>query len=308
MKHLKLYKIFENNSSSGLDQEQISFLDGITNKWTYDESTGLVDVDGDFVCSHLNLEDFKGVNFGTIRGDFKCSNNNLTSMEGMPKYIQGSFNCGNNKIKSLIGSPVLLKKENHYSKNYDVDAFTCYSNKIESFEGLPDLHYYKLDISDNLIESLEGAPKKLQDFNFGFNLIKTLEGSPEITGSYHCSHLKITSLKGAPEKLTGNFYCSYNKGIKSLEGGPSEAHFYVAVECDLDNLRGGPKKVMGLDLERNMLTTLEDIAGIITRDPIDAKNNPVSEDLLRITAEKEWLDLTPSQREDYYNIEKMGLI
>jgi len=307
MKHLKAYKIFENSSSSGLNPEQISFLDGITDKWTYDESTGLVDVDGDFKCYYMSLEDFMGINFGTIRGDFKCNNNNLSSMEGMPKYIQGSFNCGHNKIKSLMGSPVLIKKEDHYSKEYDVDTFTCYSNKIESFDGLPDLNYYKLDVSDNLIESLEGAPKKLRDFNFGFNLIKSLEGSPEVTGSYHCSHNKITSLKGAPEKLTGNFFCSYNNGIESLEGGPIEAYFYMVIGCGLDNLRGGPKKVIGLDVEKNMLTTLEDIAGIITREPIGAKDNPSSESLLRVTATKEWIDMTEEEKKSHILISDMGI-
>ena len=82
MKHLKAYKIFENSSSSGLNPEQISFLDGITDKWTYDESTGLVDVDGDFKCYYMSLEDFMGINFGTIRGDFVLDSYQMSDTDG----------------------------------------------------------------------------------------------------------------------------------------------------------------------------------------------------------------------------------
>jgi hypothetical protein len=192
MKHLKAYKIFESNISSGLNKDQISFLDTVTDKWTYNESTGLVDVEGKFNCSWQRLKDFIGINFGTINGDFYCQHNLLTSMEGMPKYIKGNFDCSNNKIESLVGSPILLKTVEHTL--WDVGNFECEYNNLTSFEGIPDLVYYKLNVSCNRITGFDGAPKKLHQLNIGFNPIKSLEESPEVIDSYHCSSLEITSL------------------------------------------------------------------------------------------------------------------
>ena len=98
-----------------LTNEQIEWLNSchgwayLKGKWTFNEETGLVDVDGDFKtpnshnsCKALgrnggkryrSIADFMGIKFGTVTGDFDCSYNNLTNLEGAPIYVGGNFWC-----------------------------------------------------------------------------------------------------------------------------------------------------------------------------------------------------------------------
>jgi hypothetical protein len=101
-----------------LNKEQIEFLNMCTiiprvggptrSKWTLNEKTGLVDIEGDFSCYHVygeGLTDFKGVNFGVVTGDFDCRHNMITSLEGAPQEVGGNFGCRDNKLTSLEGAP-----------------------------------------------------------------------------------------------------------------------------------------------------------------------------------------------------------
>ena len=89
-----------------LNKEQIEFLNKIAKgRWTLNEKTGLVDIEGSFNCCSENLTDFKGVKFGVVTGYFRCSGNSLTSLVGAPQVVKGDFHCESNNLTSLEGAP-----------------------------------------------------------------------------------------------------------------------------------------------------------------------------------------------------------
>ena len=146
-----------------LNKEQIEFLNRCTiiprvggptrSKWTLNEKTGLVDIEGDFSCYHVygeGLTDFKGVNFGVVTGRFNCQNNKLTSLEGAPQEVGGDFICRNNKITSLVGAP---RKVGEF--------FDCSNNELTSLVGAPQEVGGPFDCGDNKLTSLEGAPQEV---------------------------------------------------------------------------------------------------------------------------------------------------
>ena len=101
-----------------LNEEQITWLNKCTRSvltdlegyyesggtWSLNSETGLVDVDGSFVCSDQGLKDFKGVRFGVVTGGFDCMWNSLTTLEGGPQKVEGDFWCSSTSLSSLIGS------------------------------------------------------------------------------------------------------------------------------------------------------------------------------------------------------------
>ena len=127
MKHVKRYQeLFE--ARTPLTPEQIGWLDKCTRgMWIRNPETGLVDIDGVFVCKEQNLTDFKGVEFGEVTGDFWCQENQLTSLEGAPRNVGNGFYCGNNQLTSLKGAPQKVGRDLH-----------CYGNQLTSLEGLPE--------------------------------------------------------------------------------------------------------------------------------------------------------------------------
>jgi hypothetical protein len=110
------------------------------------------------------------VKFGFIKGSFDISNNNLKSLEGCPYDVENIFDCSNNQLKSLKGGP------NKGFKEID-DSYIC---------------------NDNLLTTLEGAPK-------------------EVGGYFFCRNNKLTTLEGAPKEVGGGFICT-NNNLKSLDG------------------------------------------------------------------------------------------
>ena len=147
-----------------LNSEQIEFLnkctinsqfrvDPIITKWTLNEKTGLVDIEGDFSCYHVygeGLTDFIGVKFGVVTGRFDCQSNNLTSLEGAPQEVGGDFICSINKITSLVGAP---RKVGEF--------FNCSKNELTSLVGAPQEVGGPFDCGDNKLTSLEGAPQEV---------------------------------------------------------------------------------------------------------------------------------------------------
>ena len=189
MKNIKRYhQLFE--STQELTQEQKDWLDKCTNgTWKVNPRTGLVDVEGDFICVQRKLTDFKGVRFGHVSKDFFCSDNSLTSLEGAPQRVDRTFYCSGNKLTSLKGAP------KHVGGH-----FSC---------------------SFNELKSLEGAPQSLsRDFSCAYNNLTSLEGAPQrVGGGFYCSHNELKSLKGAPQHVRVTFDCPRNN-LTSLEGIP----------------------------------------------------------------------------------------
>ena len=148
MKNLKTYRqLFE--SVGELTPEQIEWLDEcIDGTWTLNPQTGLVDVDGDFGCSRMDLPDFKDVRFGVVSGYFYCYGNQLTTLEGAPQRVGRNFRCDNNQLTSLVGAP------------QDVEGdFYCGDNPV-SEETLDNI-FYRMTEGESYIKAVESLWSKI---------------------------------------------------------------------------------------------------------------------------------------------------
>ena len=152
MKHVISYNLFESESEpirTVFTKEQLNWLDKCTeNSWKYNPSTGLVDINGDFYCSGQNLQDFKGVRFGTVGRDFSCKNNQLTTLEGAPQEVGGGFYCGDNQLTTLMGAPQSVG-----------GGFYCEGNRLTTLVGAPQSVGGDFYCRSNQLTTLEGAPQ-----------------------------------------------------------------------------------------------------------------------------------------------------
>ena len=138
MKHLKTYKVFENNSS-----ELIKELDRYHIRNYTINIDGTIDVDGEVNLFNKGLTKIP-FNFSKVTGDFFCDNNQLINLEGCPKEVGGYFDCANNKLVNLIGGPQEVGSD-----------YGCYSNQLESLEGCAGDIGRNLDCFDNKLEMLD---------------------------------------------------------------------------------------------------------------------------------------------------------
>ena len=214
MKHVISYNLFESESEpirTVFTKEQLNWLDKCTeNSWKYNPSTGLVDINGDFYCSGQNLQDFKGVRFGTVGRDFSCKNNQLTTLEGAPQEVGGDFSCAKNQLTSLVGAPQTVD-----------GSFNCGDNQLTTLVGAPQTVNGDFYCSDNQLTTLEGAPQSVGgNFDCRSNQLTTLVGAPQtVGGSFWCHANQLTTLEGAPQSVGWNFDCGDNQ-LTSLEGAP----------------------------------------------------------------------------------------
>ena len=127
MKYLQTFSVFESQTSGTLTPEQEAFLNQYTKgTWSVNPATGLVDVEGRFDCSHLELKSLYGIRFGTVTGYFYCVRNKLTTLEGAPQTVEGYFWCSNNQLTSLEGAPQTV-----------TGTFNCCYNQLTTLEGAP---------------------------------------------------------------------------------------------------------------------------------------------------------------------------
>ena len=111
-----------------LTQKQQDFLTKYTRGiWSFDPSTGLVNVKGDFnidsQCTNGKLrtiDGFMGVKFGIVSGYFSCRNNQYTSLEGAPYKTGKGFDCSANHLTSLEGAPKIVGGEFNCRENFDL--------------------------------------------------------------------------------------------------------------------------------------------------------------------------------------------
>jgi len=237
MKYLKTYQLFE--SQSVLTPEQEEFLNKYTKgTWTYDSSTGLVDVEGDFDCSKRGalIWYLSGVKFGKVSGDFDCASNHITSLEGAPQEVGGHFYCYDNKLTSLEGAPQKVGGE-----------FDCSHNKLANLEGAPQEVDGGFVCTKCKLTSLEGAPK-------------------EVGGFFDCRFNDLTSLVGSPEKVGGSFECYGNEDMTSLKGAPREIDgFFKGGYFHLKPGQWNPEGWLKvLDLELNREKARHSIASLLT--------------------------------------------
>ena len=222
-----------------LNKKQIEFLDKFAKgRWTFNEETGLVDIEGDFDCSRDRIErnlyrggakaltDFKGVKFGVVTGDFSCSHNTIKSLKGAPQKVGGNFYCRYNKLTSLKGSPQEVGGD-----------FKCSYNKLTSLEGAPQEIGGDFHCICNNLTNLVGAPQKLRTHIYWSEISNSW--SELIVGSFICRHNKLTSLEGAPQ-IVKDFDCGYNL-LTSLVGAPQQINGYLSCwHTKLTSLEGAP--------------------------------------------------------------------
>jgi hypothetical protein len=187
MKHIKPYKIFENNSPNFPTTRdgviQVCKRYGIED-YTINDNLS-IDVDGDVRLDSKNLE-YLPLRFNYVSGGFSCCRNILVSLEGSPQTVGGDFDCQGNELKTLEGSPQTVGTN-----------FECSYNNLKTLEGSP--------------QTVGG------DFGCSLNGLKSLKGCPQtVGGDFDCFGNELKSLEGCPSVVNGNFNCSFNK-LKDLE-------------------------------------------------------------------------------------------
>jgi len=248
----------------------------------------------------LNLKELL-VKFKRVEKDFKCSHNNLTSLEGAPEYVGGYFDCSHNELTSLEGAPKEVGEH-----------FNCSHNKLTTLEGAPEHVGGFFDCAYNQLETLEGAPEEISGYFYCvINKLTTLEGAPEyVGGNFDCTNNQLTSLEGAPRRVDGHFRCLNNQ-LRTLEGAPEKVG--EDFECNsnkLETLEGAPEEVGGpFSCRSNQLTSLEGAPKRVGGDFICSRNklttlegapeyvggafkcdyNPVPEDELKKTVDRDYL-------------------
>jgi hypothetical protein len=190
----------------GLTREQEAWLNScpgwayLKAKWTFNEETGLVDVDGDFKtpashhsCQALGrsgkgkgvpISDFKGIKFGRVKGDFDCSYNNLESLDGAPQEVLGGFYCSYNKLKSLEGGPKYVRR-----------GYRCQGNNLINLVGAPEYVGGNFSCSENKFVDLSGAELCMIGGEFHSDI------------SFTPMESKIIDTRMLPRLVRGQFNC-----------------------------------------------------------------------------------------------------
>jgi hypothetical protein len=116
--------------------------------WSVNPATGLVDVQGTFLCFRQDLKSLGGIRFGTVTGGFNCHSNQLTSLEGAPLTVGGDFSCVWNQLTTLKGAPQTVR-----------GGFYCFNNQLTTLEGAPWKVEGSFSCHSNKLTTLEGAPR-----------------------------------------------------------------------------------------------------------------------------------------------------
>lgn len=274
MKHLKTYKIFEaaKKNELGLTAAQEKFLDDHTGNiqgdfisgklkksdsrvWSYNPKTGLVDVQGDFMCERSNNPSIRGIKFGKVTGNFLLRGN-IDSTEGFPKIVGENFNFYTGKAlkgNSIEGMPEKVGKSFWIGLG---------PSKIKNLEGGPKEvggdYVIRGDFAN--LENLKGSPEKIiKDFRIDRPLtVKSLEGGPkEVGGNFSIPSAAYEDLKGSPRKVGGDFSVG-SPNLISLEGSPDEVGTYAISEPSekLSSLKGITQKVNSISISWTGISNL----------------------------------------------------
>jgi hypothetical protein len=158
MKYLQTFSLFESRTPGTLTKRQETFLNRYTKgTWSVNPATGLVDVQGSFVCSGRGLKSLAGIRFGTVTGNFWCQENRLTSLEGAPQRVQWNFVCNSNQLTSLEGAPQTV-----------TGGFYCDDNQLTTLVGAPRTVGGEFYCYSNKLITLEGAPQTVKG-SFRYN-------------------------------------------------------------------------------------------------------------------------------------------
>ena len=96
-------------------------------------------------------------------------------------------------------------------------SFDCRYNEISSLNGCPK-RCNEFYISNNKIKSLKGSPTEVSRFLGGSNPLKSLEGGPKIChGDYNVDECELTSLKGSPEIITDGYFGFDQNDVHTLD-------------------------------------------------------------------------------------------
>ena len=89
--------------------------------------------------------------------------------------------------------------------------------------------------------------KKLQERQE--RLVNDLFVFGTVTGNFYCSESrKLKSLKGAPKEVGGSFYCEKCNSLTSLEGAPEHCSTFNCIDCtSLKTLEGAPEKCVAFN-------------------------------------------------------------
>jgi hypothetical protein len=204
---------------------------------------------------NIGMLEWKGKFYHEDTKEFK----KLYELEIIP-FQEARFSYYASKIKNgFIDSDInisnmLIKKLPDFSNITCTGKFSCEDNLLTTLEGAPKKVIGTFDCRKNKLTNLRGAPAEIVygSFDCSDNQLTSLEGAPQNTyGGFLCRKNRLTSLEGSPKKVGGTFDCSYNK-LTTLEGAPHEVN--GTFDCSynkLTTLEGAPQIVLMFDSNYN---------------------------------------------------------
>lgn len=260
-------------------------------KINFDSNNIIVDYDGDLYIKYrdntgsvINRDNYTNGLFqwGKISGDFRISSLPIKDLSNGPEEVGGKFFCANcNELESLEGGPkrvgeLLLYELNSlkslkygptYAKKILIhkcvelsslngcpekisSVFECIGcPNLKSLKGIPKCEKINIDMCG--IETLEGCPDEVQEFNiWKCNNVKSFKGGPKKTRMFKCFKSDVLkTLEGAPEK-TIYMYCDHCANLESLKGAPKEVQYFSCEKAPkLTSLEGLPEDLWWLRID-----------------------------------------------------------
>lgn len=201
-----------------------------------------------------------------LSGEFNASSMDLRDLLGIEfGKILGDFDISDNYLTSLKGCPKKVE-----------GSFNCSLNFLNSLKGGPVSVSNSYSCSNNSLFNLDFIAQNFSDLFAVGNQIETLGKLPaEISGNFYISSNRtLKSLVGAPKIIGLDFDCN-SCNLKSLEGSPEKVgNTFNCSKNSIENLQGGPKEVKKVyDCSSNKISSLEDLAREITA--LEAENNKI---------------------------------
>jgi hypothetical protein len=190
--------------------------------------------------------------------------------------VNGSFDCSNQGLADFKGVEFGEVK----------DQFRCYGNKLTSLEGSPK-KVNDFVCGRNLLKNLIGGPVEVNTYHAVENELISMEGSPvRVNGSMSVRDNLLESLVGSPEYVKDGFNCSDNK-LVSIDGAPKNiGGDFNCSDNYLENLIGVPNNIGGkIILYGNNISSLRGIDDLEILGRLDDHSSWFSENpLSRATA------------------------
>jgi len=213
MRHIKKYQLWE-NSPAGVTVDQSLWLAKVcVGSWKMNvqgviDVAGSVDLKGDAEITPEG-ENFHGLRFGKVDGYFDAGESGLTHLGGTPREVNANFYLKGDSIKTLEGGPRRVG-----------GSYVVTECGLQSLEGCPALTD-TLDLDLNELQNLKGAEgSRIRRIKASFNELESLEGMPRDLEEFDAKANRVSAptLELIASLMKQNPDLEYGAILASLEG------------------------------------------------------------------------------------------